>query len=115
MDLSFQVGGNDEAERLLAVICAGLCVALEAGAISINEAENYLFSPATIYHLGRLGLSEDAVDLVRGGTELEDFESVLPHKLKGAIEELRIRAIEVIRARGVDKLPRTKWLSTNEP
>lgn len=110
MTLSFQVASKDEAERLLAVICAGLCVSLDAGAITINEAENYLFSPATIYHLGQLGLSEDAIDLIRSGTELEDFESLLPHQLKGAIEKLRARAIEVTRVRGDGKLPKAQWL-----
>ncbi len=112
MDLSFNAKGNDEAERLLAVICAGLCVALEAGAISINEAENYLFSPATIYYLGQVGLRERAIGLVRTGTELEDFESLLLHKLNGAIDELKARAIEIIRAHADGKLPKEKWLST---
>jgi hypothetical protein len=110
MEMILHTEGAREAEQLIAVLCVGICVALKSGTMSINEAENCLFSPYTISVLKQLGLSERAVELIHMGTELEDVESLVPNKLPGAIDELKDKAIDLLKSLPSMPLPREHWV-----
>jgi hypothetical protein len=101
-----------EAEQLVAVLCIGVCIALKSGTMSINEAENCLFSPYTISVLEQSGLSECAIELIHMGTELEDVESLAPDKLSDAIDELKNKAIGLLKALPPRALPRDRWVKS---
>lgn len=89
MDLKISVSGKEESELLISILQLGLFYALEKGVISIEEAEGYLFSPATASQLEQDGLSEAVLALIWEGCELEDVESLIPRKLLTNIIRLK--------------------------
>lgn len=112
MGILLQAEGAQESEQLVAVLCIGVCVALKDGSMSINEAENRLFSPYTVSVLEQVGLSDAAITLIHMGTELEDVESLIPDRLSAAIDELKDKAIDILRSMPSRPLPRDRWVKT---
>lgn len=110
MKIIFNTEDAQETEQLVAVLCIGVCVALKSGTMTINEAENCLFSPYTISVLEQSGSSDRAIELIHMGTELEDVESLVPHKLTDAIDELKDKAIDLLRLLPPRPLPREQWV-----
>ena len=84
---------KDEAERFFLVCIIGLTEALLENSISIEDAEKALFSPYSMRILTEKGISENIIELVGLGTELEDIESLLPDKLKCEIQEIKKKAM----------------------
>ncbi len=105
-----QAEDAQEAEQLIAVICIGVCVALKYGTMSINEAENRIFSPYTISTLEHLGLSGRLIKLIHMGTELEDIESLIPDRLNAAINEMKDEAVDLLRSLPSRPPPSSRWV-----
>jgi hypothetical protein len=107
--MAIQLEDKTEIERLLSLLSIGLCVAIEQGALPVQAAEDYLYSPYTIEKLQELGVSPQLMRLVHLGTELEDVESLLPEKLGESLAEMNCTALEILQA-----LPATdrKWVQT---
>lgn len=82
---------NDRKIVLLAI--TGTLTALEAGKISVNEAECFLFSPFMAEVLKSCNCSRDIVEIIEEiieeGCELEDIESLIPESLPEVIKNLR--------------------------
>jgi len=64
MTMLIQVEDKTEIERLLAFPNLGLCVAIGQGALSIEAAEDYLYSPYTLEKLQELSVSPRAMRMV---------------------------------------------------
>ena len=94
MELNISISGKNESERLISIIQLGLLSALEKQLISIEEAEGYLFNPFTVSKLEKYGLSEEVIDIIKEGCELEDIQSLLPEKL--LLNILRIKEQVVV-------------------
>ena len=87
-----------EIECLVAVLSLGLCTALENKGLTVDEASSYLFVPYTISLLKQVGASPELVHLIHLGTELEDFESLLPERLPDRLNTMKALAASVLQA-----------------
>lgn len=96
MEMVIQVEDKTEIERLLSILSLGLCAALEQGALSIEAAERYLYSPYTLELLQKLNISPEVLQVVHLGTELEDVESLLPEKLGESLAEIKERSFKIL-------------------
>lgn len=89
---------NDRKIVLLAI--TGTLTALEAGKISVNEAECFLFSPFMAEVLKSCNCSRDIVEIIEEiieeGCELEDIESLIPESLPEVIKNLRKKALDIL-------------------
>src|SRR5262249_36182363 len=65
------------AQRLIAIFVLGICDAIRTGSVSIDEAENLLFSPHTMRCLARIGGSAKIIDIIHLGTELDDVRRIV--------------------------------------
>lgn len=111
MEMVIQVEDKTEVERFLAILNIGLCVALQQGALSIEAAEQYLYSPYTLEKLRELGVSSQSLAVVHLGTELEDVESLLPEKLDDSLAEMKERAFHILQTLPASPLGQ-KWVQT---
>jgi hypothetical protein len=110
MEVLIDAEGAQDAEQLIALLCIGVCVALKNGSMSLNEAENRIFSPYTMSALERLGVSERAIELIQMGTELEDVESLRPSRLTAAIDELSHKACDLLNGMSPRPVPCERWV-----
>ncbi|EOH96856.1 hypothetical protein UAY_02587 [Enterococcus moraviensis ATCC BAA-383] len=94
MKLKLSANKKNEAERLVLTIAIGLLESLENGLLTINDCENYLFSPCSVSILEEKGLSGDVIEIVELGCELEDIQSLRPAKLKDGIRDLKEQSKE---------------------
>ena len=98
MEMVIEVEDKTEVERFLSILNLGLCVALEQGILSIEAAEQYLYSPYTLEKLQQLGVSPELLQVVHLGTELEDVESLLPEKLDESLAEMKELSFKILQA-----------------
>lgn len=110
MKLRVSVEGKTDIERFILLLNVGLTTALREGIISIEQAENFLYNPYSIEKLNKIGISECITELVHLGCELEDVESLLPHKLEGSIEAIKRQSIEQLRSIPPDTIYTKKWI-----
>lgn len=114
-EMVIQLQDKAEIERLISLINLGICAALENQALSIEEAEFYLYSPHTMEQLQELGVAQELIDVVHLGTELEDVKSLLPEKLSDSIAEIKVESIKLLKSlRSVspNNFPKKKWIQT---
>lgn len=100
----------NEIEAFVLILNIGLMNAIKDNAISIEEAENFFYSPYTMGRLESLGVSEKILDLIHLGCELEDVESLIPDKLDDSIKTIKNQSIDLLRSLPKLKLPLNKWL-----
>lgn len=84
-------------EQIVLVDIIGLLSCVQEGVITIDEAEIYMFSPYTVDKLKKYGVSDEIVNLVECGCELEDIRDLLPQELDKTISELKNRAVSYIK------------------
>ena len=75
-------------ERVVLLLTIGLAVAIQRRKVSTEVANQVLFSPLTMSLLRAAGVRAPVVHLVHVGTEIEDIESIFPHKLDSALHTL---------------------------
>ncbi|WP_314060309.1 DUF3969 family protein [uncultured Vagococcus sp.] len=112
MQLNLSVNKTNEAERLILVSAIGLLESLENQVLTIDDCENYLFSPYTVSILEEKGVSEKVIEIVELGCELEDIQSLMPDRLKEEIHTLKLQAYECLRGVPLsdDPFDVKKWL-----
>lgn len=110
MKLKVSVEGKKEIEKFILLLNIGLASALMEGAVSIEEAENYLFSPYSVRKLDELGISECVTEIIQLGCELEDVESLIPQKLQDNINMIKLKSLEKLKTRINKSLPCKKWI-----
>lgn len=88
--------------------------ALKKGVISIEESENFLYSPFTMKKLSQLELDEEVITLINLGCELENVERLIPDKLNHSIEEITNQSVKLLQNINRAKLPIKKWIDQNE-
>lgn len=96
MSLNLSVNRTNEANILVLVCTIGL-LELENDLLTIEECDQYLFSPYSLDILQRKGINQSIIDIVHLGTEIEDIESLLPHLLESEIQKLHEAAKEQLR------------------
>ena len=87
---------NKSIEKVLLINIIGTLEAISNNAISISEGEKFLFSPQKTRKLINMGCDDRIVSIIEEGCELEDIESIIPHKLPENILKLKKRALDII-------------------
>ena len=85
-------------EKILIINIVGVLEILGKGYISINESEKFLFSPHVVNKLKTIKCDIKIIEILELGCELEDIASLLPHKLATNIDELKQKAIDLIKS-----------------
>jgi Protein of unknown function (DUF3969) len=85
-----------EIERWVAVMSLGICAAIAKKGMSIEAAESRLFNPRTLAQLEKLGMTQNVLDILHLGTELEDIQSLAPERLRDSLEEIQAKALEIL-------------------
>jgi len=110
LNLNISISDKNEIERLILILNIGLMNAINEGVLSIEEAENLLYSPYSVGKLENIGIDDKVLNLVKLGCELEDVESLIPDKLKESIEHIRTEAIMLLSTTEKKELPLNKWI-----
>ena len=102
-----------ELSLIVAVLCIGVCDAIVAGAMTLDDAERYLFNPYTLTELEKRGQGEDITDLIHLGTELSNVGRLLPDKFGSSIAQIKSMALAILNARPAD--PNAAWIGWLAP
>ena len=96
-------------ERIVLVMTVGLCEAIRSKKLSIDEAQGILFSPFTMDVLMRRNSS--VADVIHSCTELEDIQSLLPHRLLSNLDEFKEEALSLLASGHQWEFEEERWLS----
>ena len=97
-------------ECLVAVLCLGLCTALENKAMTTRNAEYLLFNPTTLYLLEQYKASPEAVNMVDLGTELGIGARNFPEIFLPSINDIKVIALSVLQSLPEGWEPEEGWL-----
>lgn len=84
--------------------------ALKDGSITIEDAENYLYSPYSAKKLEKLGIGKEVITLIYLGCELENVKSIIPHELINSMDDIERKSKELLRLLPKSMLPMKKWI-----
>ncbi|MCL2354594.1 MAG: DUF3969 family protein [Oscillospiraceae bacterium] len=87
---------KNEEEKFVLVTIIGLIESIYINSITIIEAEKAIFNPYTVELLKQRGISKDIVSLLIEGCELENIESLMPHKLQKVLLDIKERAVKML-------------------
>jgi len=110
MKLNVSIEEISEIERFILILNMGLAVALEKKILSIEEVENFLFSPYSIDKLEKLKVNEDIIRLINLGCELENVERLIPDKLESSINEIKMTSAKLLSNLARPEIPTKKWI-----
>jgi len=100
---------TDQFETIAALLSLGCSVAMERGALSVEDAQKVWFSPNTMHRLARAGATAQVTDLVHAGLELGTISRQLPQALSETHAELQAAALACLSERaGSDA---SNWLA----
>ncbi len=85
----------DEKVLLLAIV--GSLEAIQKNAMTIDEAEIFLFSPRMVSNLKQKKCNENIISLIERGCELEDIESLIPEDLHEEITNMIEDALKLLK------------------
>jgi len=88
---------NAHAEKFIGFLTLGVLYSLEHELISIDDAEGFIFMPSVVQVLKEAKLSEELINIVASGCELDDIADIVPDHLRGSISELIARVAMVIK------------------
>ena len=80
-------------EKIILITIIGILEAIKAKAITIEEAEKFLFSPHMARNLKNNRCDEKVLGLILEGCELENIDSLIPEKFNQIVDEIKQRAL----------------------
>ncbi len=83
--------------KKIILLIIGSLEAIKEGAVSIDEIEKFLFSPHMHDMLKQKGYSEDILQIIEEGCELEDIFSLLPDELDETIEDMKKESVLLLK------------------
>ncbi|MBH0368992.1 DUF3969 family protein [Salmonella enterica] len=89
---------NEHAEKFISLLALGVLYSIKEKAISIDEAEVFIFTPSTSSILNEAGYSNALVDIIDSGCELEDVADLIPERLTDNVKDLISKTLSLIRA-----------------
>lgn len=95
-ELKVSIQDKKEIEKFILINIIGLMDSLKDGLVTIDECEVYLYSPYSIKKLSGLKIDNNIINLIEEGCELEDIESLVPEKLDNAIDNIKIKASDLL-------------------
>lgn len=103
MNISLSTIEKGDSERLILITAVGLLESLEKNILTIEDCEQYLFSPYTVEVLKQKQVDEKVIQIIDKGLYLEDYESLLPDEMLKYTKSLKQEALELIKSREVPK------------
>lgn len=95
-------------EKILLIQIIGALEAMQRGSITITEGEKYIFSPRSVNKYKEARYSDNIINLIERGCELEDIESLLPNKISSSMEEIKEDALMLLNK--YDAVEDKQWL-----
>lgn len=86
--LFFEIPCGVESSKFVALHCVGLLTCACSNGF-ISSGVGYFFLPRTVNLLKKAEVDPEVIRLVSLGCELEDVESLVPHRLQNAMDSLR--------------------------
>lgn len=97
ISLTMDLNNKQSLEKIILIKILGIVNALEENLITIEEAEKILFSPYTIELLKTKKMSNEVLDILILGTELEDVLSLIPDKLNDSLSEIKQLSFQLLK------------------
>ena len=95
-------------EKIILISIIGILEAIKCNAVTIDEAEKYIFSPRIIKSLRQKKCDEKIINIIERGCELEDICSLLPEKFDEVINQLKQETI--ILAENYEEYGEKNWV-----
>lgn len=95
-------------EKILLTVILGNIEAVKNGAITIEEAEKFIFSPHMKKKLMAKKCNKKIVELVMKGCEFEDINDLIPEKLEEVMEETKQEVLKLLK--NYKEINNTFWL-----
>ncbi|MGK4000050.1 DUF3969 family protein [Sorangium sp. So ce1024] len=108
--VEFVARGDQEIQRLVAVLALGMCRAVSSGAVSADYACHRLFGPALISRAHEAGATRDFVEVLNLASELEAVEQLAPDAFQASLADIEARLLDVLRAIAPTVVEGEKWL-----
>ncbi|KIP95788.1 MULTISPECIES: DUF3969 family protein [Pseudomonas] len=111
--LFFEVPYGVESSKFVALYCVGLLTCACSNGF-INSGASYFFLPRTVNLLKKSEVDPEVIRLVSLGCELEDVESLVPHRLQNAMDSLRSGFLEYLSGFPASSLNFNDFFSVSE-
>ncbi|HSH24883.1 MAG TPA: DUF3969 family protein [Massilibacterium sp.] len=92
-EISFERG---DIEKIIGIYAIGLLDSLENGSITLKEAEDLLFHPKMAVQLKRVDASDEIVDLILHGCELEELEQIEYKEFVAQVKCLKKETLQLV-------------------
>lgn len=106
----FVARGDDDVQRLVAVLALGMCRAMATGALSATYACHRLFGPAAISRVQKAGATKEFLEVLNLASELEAVERLAPEAFQASLSNVEARLVDILRAIAPTVLEGEKWL-----
>ena len=94
--MQLYINSNNERNIFVLIKIIGVTESLLKKAITIDEAEQIIFSPYYSEILKEQEISNEIIELIECGFEFEDVESLLPDSLDIEIQNIRDKALKIL-------------------
>lgn len=108
--LNINIETKEEIEKFLLITNIGIVKSISNKLITIEQAENYLYSPYSVEKIKTLGINDEVIRLIELGCELEDVESLIPNKLNSTLDSMYNKTIELLRKSEINVNNNKKWI-----
>jgi hypothetical protein len=106
----FIARGDEDIQRLVAVLALGMCRAVSAGTVSAAYACHRLFGPAMISRVHEAGATPEFLEVLNLASELEVVERLAPDAFQAALDDVDARLVDILRTIAPRVLEGEKWL-----
>jgi hypothetical protein len=110
MKLILSIEDKTEIERFLLILNVGLINSLKNGLISIDEAENFMYTPYSLERIKNLGIEQEIIELFQEGCELENIDRIIKDQLNQTLDELENKSINKLKNLSKALIPVKKWI-----
>jgi hypothetical protein len=102
--------GNQDIQRLVAVLALGMCRALSQKALSTSYACHRLFGPALTSLIKQTDGGPELLEALNLASELEAVEELVPNALQTSLDDIDARLVAFLRSMAPTALESEKWL-----
>lgn len=88
---------EEDLKRLFPILILGVVEAMKNEAIESEESEVICFNPYTKSFFEQMGASEDLLEIVKLGMEIDDVHRLVPHAYLESLQDMKNRSLDVIR------------------
>jgi hypothetical protein len=99
-------------EKVILLALVGVFEALKNGGMTINESQAFMFSPYMVDVLKNKNCSEDVMEILKRGCELEDVELLLPEIFIEEIDKLESTTLNLLKR--YCKYEETRWIKISD-